>query len=93
MVLYLVFCPNILVLGHCGHLRKKYESEFKYPRKKYSNLATVQIYKRIEKHVIAEDIVSLNLLITQLIEEKGIAFIEVKQGSEKIIEVGKKNWN
>ena len=58
--------------------------------KKYSNLATVQIYKRIEKYVIAEDIVSLNLLITQLIEEKGIAFIEVKQGSEKIIEVGKK---
>ena len=58
--------------------------------KKYSNLATVQIYKRIEKHVIAEDIVSLNLLITQLIEEKGIAFIEVKLGSEKIIEVGKK---
>ena len=58
--------------------------------KKYSNLATVQIYKRIEKYVIAEDIVSLNLLITQLIEERGIAFIEVKQGSEKIIEVGKK---
>ena len=58
--------------------------------KKYSNLATVQIYKRIEKYVIAEDIVSLNLLITQLIEEKGIAFIEVKQGSEKIIKVGKK---
>ena len=58
--------------------------------KKYSNLATVQIYKRIEKHVIAEDIISLNLLITQLIEEKGIAFIEVKLGSEKVIEVGKK---
>ena len=58
--------------------------------KKFSSLATVQIYKRIEKHVIAEDIVSLNLLVTQLIEEKGIAFIEVVLGSEKIIEVGKK---
>ena len=57
---------------------------------KYSNLAAAQIYKRIEKHVIAEDIVSLNLLVTQLIEEKGITFIEVTLGSEKMIEVGKK---
>ena len=57
---------------------------------KYSNLAAAQIYKRIEKHVIAEDIVSLNLLVTQLIEEKGITFIEVTLGSERMIEVGKK---
>ena len=69
---------------------KNMERNLNIIEKKYSNLATVQIYKRIEKHVIAEDIVSLNLLITQLIEEKGIAFIEVKLGSEKIIEVGKK---
>ena len=59
--------------------------------KKFSNLATAQIYKRIEKHVIAEDIISLNLLVTQLIEEDGIAFVEVSLGKEKIIEVGKKS--
>ena len=57
--------------------------------KEYSYLATTQIYKRIEKHVIADDIVSLNLLVTQLIEEKGIAFIDISLRKGKIIEVGK----
>ena len=83
----LFFVPTFLSLVIAVIYEKNMERNLNIIENKYSNLATVQIYKRIEKHVIAEDIVSLNLLITQLIEEKGIAFIEVKLGSEKIIEV------
>ena len=59
--------------------------------KEHSYLASGQIYKRIEKHVIANDTVSLNLLVTQLMEEKGIAFIDISLGKGKIIEAGKKS--
>ena len=86
----LFFFPTFLSLIIAVIYEKNMERNLNIIDKKFSSLATVQIYKRIEKHVIAEDIVSLNLLVTQLIEEKGIAFIEVALGSEKIIEVGKK---
>ena len=86
----LFFFPTLLSLIIAVIYEKNMERNLNLIDKNFSSLATVQIYKRIEKHVIAEDIVSLNLLVTQLIEEKGIAFIEVVLGSEKIIEVGKK---
>ncbi|MEC8299811.1 MAG: hypothetical protein VXZ77_05375 [Pseudomonadota bacterium] len=86
----LFFFPILLSLVVAVIYEKNMEQNLSIIENKYSNLAAAQIYKRIEKHVIAEDIVSLNLLVTQLIEEKGITFIEVTLGSEKMIEVGKK---
>ncbi|MEC8644410.1 MAG: hypothetical protein VXX78_03495 [Pseudomonadota bacterium] len=88
--LMLFFFPILLSLVVAVIYEKNMEQNLSIIENKYSNLAAAQIYKRIEKHVIAEDIVSLNLLVTQLIEEKGITFIEVTLGSEKMIEVGKK---
>ena len=85
------FFPIFLAFIIATLYEKKMEQNLEAINKEYSYLATTQIYKRIEKHVIADDIVSLNLLATQLIEEKGIAFIDISLGKGEIIEVGKKS--
>ena len=78
--LMLGFFPIFLAFIIATLYEKKMEQNLEVINKEYSYLATTQIYKRIEKHVIADDIVSLNLLATQLIEEKGIAFIDISLG-------------
>ena len=85
------FFPIFLSLIIATLYEKNMKHNLDAINKEHSYLATAQIYKRIEKHIIADDIVSLNLLVTQLIEEKGIAFIDISLGKGKIIEVGKKS--
>ena len=87
----LLFFSILLSLVIATLYEKNMEQNLDTIKIKYSNLATAQIFERIEKHIIADDIVSLNLLVTQLIEEKGIAFINISLGEKNIIEVGKKS--
>ena len=59
-------------------------------KKIYAELAAQQIYRQISQHLIEEDLNSVNLLITQLIEEKKITFIQVWNAEEReITKVGK----
>ena len=86
----LVFFPILLSLVIAALYEKNMGENLDTINLRYSDFATTQIFERIEKHIIADDIVSLNLLVTQLIEEKRIAFIDISLGAEKRIKVGKK---
>ena len=61
-------------------------------KKIYAEIAAQQIYRQISQHLIEEDLNSVNLLITQLIEEEKITFIQVWNAEEReITKVGKRS--
>ena len=85
----------LLPLSLCLIISMIYETERTkqgdHDKKIYAEIAAQQIYRQISQHLIEEDLNSVNLLITQLIEEEKITFIQVWNAEEsEITKVGKR---